>query len=126
MITSILKSASAGIIFLAIVMSVEFVGSADSASGLFVSVLLVYGACILVGIIAVGVPFHLIFKWLKLRSVYSYALAGLVPPILISLLFKPFGEDSATDLLVQSAIAGAIGFICAYTFWRSEVASKNA
>jgi len=125
LLRSTLLSALAGVGLLAIFMWVDATLSGNTSSGLFLGVLLVYAFFILMGILCVGVPAHLLLKKFNFQTLLPYALVGIIPPILVVITGKPFGDDGIWTETMNALLAGAFGFACATTFWYAEVKAKR-
>ena len=64
-----------------------------------------------------GIPKHLYLSYKRLKSVYWYLLAGLVPAPVLIFVFRILGKDDLATSLVQVAFLGSIGSIASVVFW---------
>ncbi len=82
--------------------------------------LLTGGVATLVALIVMiswALPIHFLLKKYNLTSLTWYVLAGIAPAFIFVYAFKPFGEDTAIDLLQQALFCSLVGAISAFCFW---------
>jgi hypothetical protein len=82
----------------------------------------IYGVALL---IFWGIPIHLLFLFLKIRSIWAYLISGFVGGSLFVLIFRPFGEDPIFKLTVQSLIFGGFGLLAGFVFWLVVIKSRS-
>jgi len=85
----------------------------------------------LIVMVSWALPIHFLLKKNNLSSVKWYVLAGITPAFIFIYVFKPFGDDSAIDLLQQALFCSLVGAISAFCFWyfiakKSLTKSSNA
>jgi len=64
-----------------------------------------------------SLPLHLYFKKHNKVSFSWYALIAVIPSFGFIYLLKPFGKDSAIDLLTQALFCTFVGVVAAAVFW---------
>ena len=82
--------------------------------------LLIASVAAAIGVVSLvfwGIPIHLYLSYKRLKSVYWYLLAGLVPAPVLIFVFRILGKDDLATSLVQVAFLGSIGSIASVVFW---------
>ena len=64
-----------------------------------------------------GIPAYLFLKSRSKHSLLWYAIAGAIPGFVVVGIFRPFGEDDPTTLVLQGLYLGLVGSLAAATFW---------
>jgi len=105
-------AAIAGLILILFLLSEDKTGA-----GIGIAIIMAYGISAFIGLITVGLPAHLVLSRYSSHSIGPYLLIGAVIPIAVIFIVRPFGNDPLQHLLVQSAISGGLGIICAAVFW---------
>jgi len=108
-------------------------GLADSIgkhfpSSLYIS-LLIAGVASLVAIFVTclwAIPMHLILNKFNRRSYFWYLILAIVPSFFFIYVFRPFGKDSARDLVIQAMSCSVIGSIGAFVFWYIVVYKQHS
>ena len=70
-----------------------------------------------VAVVVLALPLHTVLSRLNKTSALWYVLAGAITGPFFVLVFKPFGNDLAKDLVVQTFICGSLGAMSAIVFW---------
>lgn len=82
--------------------------------------LLIAGVAAVVALFAVvvfAIPLHFVLLRLNRQRVVWYVLASIVLSFLFVYALKPFGLDSAADLLQQALFCSLCGGVAAVVFW---------
>jgi len=64
-----------------------------------------------------AVPLHLILQKYKQEKLSWYLFLAVVPSVIFIYGFKPFGEDTTSDLAKQAAFCALVGSLGAFIFW---------
>lgn len=64
-----------------------------------------------------AIPMHLILWKYNYDSYAWYLMLAIIPSLIFIYVFKPFGNDTATDLAMQAAICSFVGSVGASLFW---------
>jgi len=86
--------------------------------------LLIAGVAALVSMVVLviwALPLHYVLKKLERQALHWYLLAAVVPSVLFIYGFKPFGQDSSIDLMIQAVFCSLCGLIGAAVFWYMTV-----
>jgi MFS superfamily sulfate permease-like transporter len=94
--------------------------------GLEMAMLLATGTTLvaLVVLVAWALPVYWFLKSRKRESLLSYSIAGAMPAVVLVPSFRPFGDDTVPDLILQAVTLGVIGALAALMFWRFRRRSR--
>ena len=70
----------------------------------------------LVVIFVWGIPTHKLLRRYNKTQLYWYLLSGVFPGFIIVFAFTPFGQDTFSDLLRQSAMFSVVGLLASGVF----------
>jgi hypothetical protein len=79
-------------------------------------------AVLLVGVLAIGIPVHLVLTRLRARRAWYYVSAGFLIPALLAIAIAPFGGD---QLVLQGLVLGGVGACVAWVFFRTVSSSAE-
>ena len=100
-----------------VVTFIDSIGTAYSHPSI---TLLIAGVSAMVASIVVlvwAIPIHFVLKRLSKLNVTWYLMSSIVPAFVFIYAFKPFGNDSSTDLFGQAIICTIYGCLGALSFW---------
>ncbi len=64
-----------------------------------------------------AIPLHLVLVKFSYLNFIWYFLGAVIPSFAFIYGLKPFGDDSAKDLLLQASVCTIIGSMGAFVFW---------
>lgn len=64
-----------------------------------------------------AIPMHCILSKYKFESCGWYLLLAVISSCVFIFLFKPFGHDKASDLIIQTILCSFVGSVGAFLFW---------
>lgn len=71
----------------------------------------------LVAVVVWALPLHFVLLKLHRQNLAWYVLGALLPSVFFVYALKPFGLDSAEDLLQQALFCSLCGAVAAGVFW---------
>lgn len=104
----------------------------DSAGSDFgdprVSIVIAGIAVLVAGVVMLvwAVPVHLLLSKFKCHNIIWYLIAAVIPGIVFVCGFRPFGDDTRFDLMVQAVQCSAVGVIAMLPFWYRLVYRNNS
>lgn len=118
------REIQASLIVVVAVFLITFVaGVIDIGGGEYQGVVLsaaIAGVAALVAIAVLlvwGLPAHFLLKKFGHSNVSWYVLVAIIPGFLFIYIFKPFGDDTHSDLLTQALFCSLCGVVGAVVFW---------
>lgn len=104
---------------------VSFAGGAYSNFLIALSTAFVATVVATVSVILFAIPIHLILSHYQYKNVLWYIFSALICASVFIYGFKPFGNDTPSDLFIQLLICSSIGSIGAVVFWFFAVHRKG-
>lgn len=104
---------------------VSFAGGAYSGFLLALSAAFVATVVASISIILFAIPIHLVLSHYNYKNVTWYIISALICDSVFIYGFKPFGNDTQSDLFTQLLICSSIGSIGAVVFWFFAVHRKG-
>jgi len=111
--------ASASVVLVVFIFT--FLATVTSSTGYQIGVsFVISGVSAVVALIVVifwAIPIHLIFKKLNIFKPAWYVVSAIIPSFVFIYAFKPFGNDTSSDLLIQALFCSLAGGLGALSFW---------
>lgn len=96
---------------------IDSIGSNHSSFGLSFFIASI-AACVAIIVIAVwAIPMYFLLNRFKKFNAVWYLLCAIIPAFVFVYGFKPFGNDTSLELLVQALLCALFGCLSALLFW---------